>query len=220
MNDDIIETELDQALDLNVDLSWVDNTVLDYVAKADIQSATNMVLEIKRTQQVAGMSTALILYYLDKYWERFEIDMSCKDYIYEKTGYHLHTIDRYCKIGKLLREEAPEHLRSALENKTLNQLAPIANAVAQGYEIVDETWKELADAEDAQIVREIIRDDVREAAPRSNSIRLWVDRSGSIWAYSNNERSFIGSLEVDNDDPVVQKAIERIIKNSGMLKDE
>ena len=55
---------------------------------------------------------------------------------------------------------------------------------------------------------------------RSNSLRIWLDDHGSLFAYGGDdeERKFIGSLEVDDDDPVVQKAINRIINSTNILQ--
>lgn len=218
---DIIETALDQPSELDVDLSWVDHQILGFIKNDALEAATNMVLEMKRTAQIAGLSLAITLYHFEQNWARFERDDTFEDYMMARTGYHSHTISRYLKVGKLLREGAPEEFRKELTSKTMNQLMPIANAVAQGYEIDTEIWKDLVQAQDSVIVRDIIRDDVREAAPRSTALSLWLDRQGTIWAFvgKTKERKFVGSLEVNNDDPDIQKAIERIIKNSGMLKD-
>lgn len=221
MNNIIIETPLDQPTVLNIDLSWVDTQITTWIKETNLDKAVEMVLEMKRAAQLSGMSLAIALYYLEKYWERFETDTNFFDEMMTRTGFHRNTITTYTKVGRLLREEAPEDVREQLSNLRINQLVPIANAVAQGYEIETETWKELVDTEDETAVREIIRDDVREAAPRESALRLWVSRDGTIWAYKGkkSERKYVGSLEVDSDDEVTQKAVERIIKNSGMLRD-
>ena len=41
---------------------------------------------------------------------------------------------------------------------------------------------------------------------------------GSLWAIMEEERVFIGSLEVEDDNSIVQKAIERLTKNSGVVR--
>lgn len=221
INDIIIETPLDQPSTLSIDLSWVDEKVLGYIKDSDLDAATNMVLDMKRAAQLSGMSLAISLYYLEKYWERFETDTNFFDELMVRTGFHRNTITTYTKVGKLLREEAPEGVREQLSNLRVNQLIPIANAVAQGYEIGNETWQELVATEDEAAVREIIRDDVKESDPRESSLRLWVTRDGTIFAYKGkkSQQKYVGSLEVESDDPDVQKAVERIIKNAGMLRD-
>ncbi len=76
----------------------------------------------------------------------------------------------------------------------------------------------MADAPDLNTITKIVREDVRGEEIKKGSISLSIDRDGSIYVFSHNQRVFIGSLEIKNEDEMVQKALNRIIKNSGILQ--
>ena len=93
---------------------------------------------------------------------------------------------------------------------------PIANTIAQGYELEEHDWQELAEAPDYSSVQIRCRD-IKGQPPRKNSLQLFLNPAGEIWAYQQEQRYLIGYLEIESDKETVKKAIERITKASGIM---
>jgi hypothetical protein len=129
-------------------------------------------------------------------------------------------VDRYIKVYQMLKI-APAEIVPQLQKMNVKALIPIGNAIAQGHELDEDEWNEVANASNYDEVANIIRG-VKDAPPRKSGLRLWVNRQGEVYAFvtlenGHEERRFICVLPVDDEDPIVEKAIERIRKNSGIM---
>lgn len=225
INDDdlmIIDTSLDQSVE--VDAEWAIRKVRDTVAQAlenkDVTIIERLCIQLMQVNKISGRALVELLYLWEKSWVLFGINENFVDYAYVRVGKHRHTVERYIKVARLLNEGAiPEDYQQEINNKNLNELIPIANAVNQGYEIDNSAWKRLAHATDAAEIREIVNKDVKNFEGRSNNTTLHMSREGYIYAYKpDQERRHVGYLELDNPDPIVQACIERIVSHSGIVK--
>lgn len=221
-NDDLMLLKgLDQSL--QVDGDWVmekiDEILKQSFEKKDVYIALNVCRQLVAVGQVSGLGLARALYYIKKNWEVYNIEESPDEIIFDYIGKHKHTVERYINIWALFDKDTipPEH-RETFQTGNIGLMIPIANAVAQGYEIEPETWDKLAEAPDQSTVAKIVREDVRHAEPKKGSLQLYLDTEGSIWAFYNNERFFVGNLVIESEEESVQKAIERIIRLSGILE--
>jgi hypothetical protein len=215
-----ITTALDQSLSIeNIDiLEEVEYEIYAAVRKGDADLAfgfcKRMIGEMKRS----GIALAKALWMINKNWLSFHVGDEFEPTAQDYTGLHPHTIERYVKVWEMLANYVPTEFKNEIQHKNIRSLIPIANAVAQGYEIDTEVWEKLVQAPDYSEISKIVREDVKDESPRKNNLTLKVDNNGSIWAYNNNNVLFIGSLEVRDTNEIVKKAIERIINNSGMLR--
>lgn len=219
MGDDdlMIFTGLDQSIPANLSLLDVfDKAIDNAIENKDLDAAMIVGVKLIKAARLSGLGLARVLFKLYENWECFNSGDDFIDTVSSYLGLHPHTIDRYVKIQMLLNV-AP--IREQLEQKSINELRPIANAVAQGYEIKEEQWKKLADAPDAATVAQIVRDEIKGTEPRKSSLQLHLDREGTIWAFVDQERFFVGSLEVSAQEPEIKQAIQRIKTSAGMLEE-
>lgn len=173
-----------------------------------------MIGQMKRS----GIALAKALWMIKTDWDKLSIGDDFFPTAQHYLGLHPHTIERYVKVWDMLDKYVPESIRAKIQQKNIKILIPIANAIAQGFEIEDSTWKKLVAAPDYSEVSKIVREEIKDESPRKNNLTLQVDGLGSVWAYNSGEKYYVGSLEVGDERDIVIKAIERIISNSGILK--
>ena len=220
MSDMIPFDNLDQSLpvDATTELKIVDEIFETSIKENDPEIMFTYLVGIQQQFQVKGLALCKSLHLMNKYWEAFEIGDNFLDTAVQYLGIHRHTIERYVKVWDMF-SVAPKLLVPELQQKGISSLIPIANAVAQGYNIDDSVWDRLADAPDRNSVSKIINEEVKDMeGTRSNRLTILLDRKGSLWAIMDEERVFIGSLEIEDDNSIVQKAIERLTKNSGVVR--
>ena len=220
MSDMIPFDNLDQSLpvDATTELKIVDEIFETSIKENDPEIMFTYLVGIQQQFQIKGLALCKSLHLMNKYWEAFEIGDNFLDTAVQYLGIHRHTIERYVKVWDMF-SVAPKLLVPELQQKGISSLIPIANAIAQGYEIDDSVWDRLADAPDRNSVSKIINEEVKDMeGTRSNRLTILLDRKGSLWAIMDEERVFIGSLEIEDDNAIVQKAIERLTKNSGVVR--
>jgi hypothetical protein len=197
----------------------VDEIIKRSIKEKNVYIALNACKELYGVGKVAGLALAKAIYYVNNNWDRYKVDGKFDEIVYDYIGVHKHTIERYVKVwGIFDKALVPGEFLEDIQQKNVANIIPIANALYQGYDISGEAWEKLIDAPNDQAVRKVIRDDVKNVKSRSNALQLYIDDKGTIWAFHNEKRTFVGSLEVDSDDETVQKAVERIIKNTGMMR--
>ena len=224
MNDDLIlfGSGLDQSLPTEKDFSWlkdeVDNRLSNAIQSGDLDAAGDLVEGLVKVTKASGKELAKVLYTLNTNWNVFNTDETFLEWAYLRSGLHRHTIERYVKVEELFSgESVPEDIKPFLAEKNLAELFPIANMVDQGYEPDSDQWKDIILQPDESSIRNKVRE-IKEQEPRKTALILKIDDMGSIWAIKEGVRKFIGSLELSDEDEVVQKAIKRIIANSGILR--
>lgn len=219
MNDLIPFDSLDQSLQVDVsdEVDWVNTLFSDAMEKRDPEIMFNYMVKINQQFQIQGIALARACYLMNKYWNSFEVGDNFLDTASDYLGLHRHTIERYIKVWEML-ETAPKEISQELKQKNIQALIPAANALARGYEIEKETWDKIVDAPNYASISKIINEEVTHSEGRSNRLTILLDRSGSLWAISGEERIFIGSLEVEDEREIVKKAIERLTKNAGVMR--
>ena len=220
MKDELMITDgLDQSLPVNTseELQYVEEIFNQALKESDPNIMFGYMADIQKGFQIKGMALCKSCYLMNEYWEAFEVGDNFLDTASEYLGIHRHTVERYIKIWEIFLV-APKHVIPDLQQKGLNTLVPVANALAQGYEIEDKTWERIVDAPDNPSTQRIINEEVKDTAGRSSKLNIMLDRNGSLWAITKDERYFIGSLEVDDERDIVKKAIERLVKNAGVLR--
>ncbi len=198
----------------------VDAVIAESVMEKSPDKAIRLCKFLIGATQLSGLALAKILYELRKNWWKFEIDEDFTDYIYKEIGKHRHTVERYLAIADMLGNYVPKDVKPQLEKMPVGSLAPIANAIKQGYRLEPKDWQEVTQATSPNEVREIIRE-IKGQKGKKSLITLILDRHGSIWVYNfNEERFFVGSLDIREaeDNEYVAKAIERIVGNAGILR--
>ena len=220
MNDLILYTQLDQIR--NTEHHEIIESIIsemeNAVASHNIELATGLLDSLVKVIKVAGLALAKILLIFDDNWPSFEIDDDPYDYLSSIVGLSKENTERYVRVARMLRDEVTPEIAEQLEQKPIGTLIPVANAIHQGYEVEDAQWSQIIEAPDQKTISTFVREQIKQVEPRKSHLGLWMDRDGSLWAFKEERRVFIGSLEIAiTDDELIQQAIARIVKNSGIL---
>lgn len=221
MSELFINGSRDQALptDETEILTRVERVIQDSIDKQNAFIALNACRDLIAIQKLSGYALAKFLYMIKNNWTVYNLEESFEDTAYEYLGLHAYTIDRYLSVWSL-REGGvvPEHLVESLFQRNIKDVIPIAKTIEQGFNINEDRWEELTTAADFTEVSKIIREDIKGMPPKRGSIQIEMDEVGTLWAWKDGDRYFIGSLELDDDDEVVQYAIKRLTSNAGVIK--
>ncbi len=219
-NDELmLLSNLDQSLatDNNWVLERVEQIIQEAIQEKDAHKALNLCKTLREISQLSGLGLAKALYLIFINWDNFGIEDNFEAVAYEYLGLHKITVTNYVRIWSMFEDKiVPEDVAEALMQHNIKDLVPIANTIAQGYEIEEHDWEELAEAPDYSTVQIITRD-IKGQPPRKNSLQLFLNPAGEIWAYQQEQRYLIGYLEIDSNKETVQKAIERIKKAAGIM---
>ena len=200
------------------DSFWMDRVeeVLEKAFKdQDVEYAMNACSNLILIAKISGKALARMLYTLKSHWDVFEVEETFEDYAYPKLGLDRQTITRYIKIEEMLNG-LPEEAHNFAQ-RPIQQLIPVANALAQGYEFSVDDYKEFAEMPTYKDIQAAVNE-ITGKEPRKSGITIFLDRDGSLWATSKDERKFIGSLETEDDSSLVQKAITRILDRAGVMR--
>lgn len=217
----LIISGFDQDLPSGIDENGLLQKVQEEINKAadnhDVMRATQICAYFQTATKLSGKSLAHALFTFNQRWDDFGIGEDFIDYIEAQIGIVRHTVERYIRVAELL-PQVPEKYRDQIERKGIQQLIPIANAVAQGYTLEDENWRSITEATSYYEVQQIINVDVKNVDPRESSLNIRMHRDGSIVVYKGEQGPFfVGSLEIGDSNELVRAAIERMTKNAGVI---
>ena len=221
-NDDIMLVgSLDQPIvtDNGWILERIDVIIQESVQKHDAIIALNVCKQLVEISKTSGLALAKALYLIKINWDEYDVGDEFTNTVLDYTGLHQHTIDRYVSVWAMFaNHNVPKDLLEEVIQRNIKDLIPVAKAIEQGYEIEQKDWEAIAEAHDLTGVAKVLREDVKNKPPRKGSLQLYMDRGGTIWAFQNEERFFVGTLVVADKQDAVQKAINRIINGSGIIK--
>lgn len=226
MDDLVVTGGLDQSLPLpteetKVVLDGVDNIITRSLEEGSPEVAFDTGRTFIKAAKLSGIALAKLAFELEKHWPEYQIDVPFSDVAMQHWGLQKVTITRYVRAWAMFaNQDVPAELASSLLERPMKDLVAISTASASGYDIKPEQWQELADAPDNTTVLETLRE-VKGVPPRSNSMVIRMSRDGSLKAYSDNQSYFIGYLETEaaKDEPMIEKAINRIVNGAGILQE-
>jgi hypothetical protein len=196
----------------------VNQRIDEAIQDGNLDKATDLVRSLVEIAKVSGRELTRVLYKFKENWSVFGVDETFEEWADRESGLHHHTVERYIRIQSMLTNATiPSEIRSELSDRNLAELFPVANMVEQGFEPTEDEWRDILIQPDETSIRTKVRE-IKGQEPRANALSLSIDDSGSLWVTKDNVRKFVGSLEVTDDSPIVEQAIERITRNSGILK--
>jgi len=221
-NDELlIISPLDQSLEVEDEdgvLDKIRQIITDSIEEKDAQKALHVCYQIVKILKLGGLALAESLYMISSHWEELNVNDAFEDVVSAKTGLHKFTVQRYVSVWSMYaQDKIPEEYREQVRQMNIKSQIPIAQALDAGYEIDDEEWEELVDAGDFSGVNAKMRD-IKGKEPRSHALILMMDRDGGIKAIKKDEQRYVGWLNVDDKDEVVQQAISRLVKGGGVLE--
>ena len=206
------------------DDKWVFNRI-DEILQESVDKHTGLIAlnagrQLREISRVSGLGLAKLIYGMQKNWAEYnDVNDDFEDTVTSYIDIHRDNVLRYANVWALFDQEiVPEELKEEMQTKNIMDLIPVGLAIQQGYEIEQGEWEKIADASNLREVAKVLREDVKHKPPRKSSIQLYMNRDGTLWAFQDEERYFIGSLEINDDQYTVQKAIARILNNSGIIR--
>ena len=130
------------------------------------------------------------------------------------------TVNRYIEAWQATLE-VPVYVADAMKTQPIKNAIAIGKAIAQGYAPEQTHLQQIVDADKFSDISKVVRD-MTGRAPRKNSLTLYIDKdTGDIFAYdADGGRHSVGFLSVQDaeENSVVDKAIKRIVRSSGMIE--
>ena len=221
MNDEIILLNgLDQTLPIEDDwiLDKVDEIIRESLEKKDAYLALNSCRALKQIAQLSGIALAKFFYLMKENWDKYEIGDEFDDVAFDYVGVHKSTVDKYVRVWKMHNQHLiPSEVSEQIRKRNIKDQIPIAIAVDQGYDIGEDDWKDLADAPDFNSVSAKVRE-IKGKEPSKSALLLFISSDGTLTAQQEGETEFVGYLNTDDAGLIAEKAIQRILKSSGVME--
>jgi len=216
-----IITSLDQSIETNGSedeiLQRVEQLVQQAIKDKDVEAALNIPRQIILVQKISGLALAKAIYMIKQSWDVFEMDEPFEDVAFAYFGKHKSTISRYEKIWRMLEgSNVPDKYKEDVKQIGIQSQIPIANHLDAGYEIEDDDWKELIGEPDFHSVSAKLRE-LKGKEPRPQALSIWMERDGTLKCSKGGGIYYLGWLDIDEKNEIVQQAIERIRKHTGVL---
>jgi len=220
MTDELMLGGLDQ--NLPTEDGWlmrkVDEIVEESIEKKDVYIALNSCRQLIQISQLSGKALAKFFYLIRENWEIYEIGDDFFDVIHDYLGRHPATVQKYIRVWEMHEYNLiPEKFAEDIRERNIKDQVPIANALAQGYEIENDEWQKLVDAPDFTSVSAEIRE-IKGKEPRKSALLTFMGRDGTLSATQEGLTEFVGYLNIDDAGEIAKKAIERIIRSAGIME--
>lgn len=198
-------------------LSAIDGVIDDLNSTGDLGKATHVLTVLEKIEDVSSHAKAKLLYGMNLWWIENKPDEVFKDYIEshsEKTK--AVTVDRYITAQSYIESgDIPDDVAQL----PMRNLVPIAKTLSHGHKISRTQYDNIIKANNSREIEDILRS-IKNKEPRKSSLQIEWSRDGSLYAWKDNKRTFLGWLDKEayagND--VAQKAINRILDNTGIIR--
>jgi hypothetical protein len=226
METDVVNNEIMAGLDAVLPmeraqkdiLEKIDSIIQKSVEDGDPDIAGNALKSLLGVSRIAGLALAKFLYTFKFQWKNFNRTETFEAYVDDFVGRKPVTLKRYIRVWEMfVSGDIPREYSEKLKLHPIRSLVPMAALHAQGYDIPSEKWMKLSNAPDVATVNKICRE-IKGLPPKKNSLQIEMDTDGSIYAWSNNKRYYVGYFKVDDENEIVQKAIARLISDKVMEK--
>jgi len=228
---EIIETSTDIEFFVNdnsytsADVMQGIDTVLDEIEKTgDFDLGSNALRSLSAVNRVSGWASAKLCWGMMIIWKNDggDPDRFYTDCLQDTTPLSELTVERYIKawegrryILSLMDDAQASETSAAIDSLPIKNGVALGNAVAQGYELTKEQAEKIVTVYDNSSFLKVIRD-VKGKQERKNTLTLYLELDGSIVAWMNNKREFVGYLVVKSRKDIVKKAVERIKYKAGL----
>jgi hypothetical protein len=199
-------------------LTQTESIVKEVVESRDFDKGFDFINELHEQGKTFARAIGVVLEGMEGAWKPSEHDgESFYAAALRKTGLSPITVKRHVKIQKALASGVipPEYQEQIESNHGEKELIRIANLIEGGFEVDDEGWRDLAEAAGEKEVGRIARK-IQGVEPRSNWLSISIDVNGRLFVHTSTTHREIGRLFVDDEDPAVQKAINRITGCAGI----
>ena len=203
-------------------LDKVDQVINSAVEVEDDTQIISLSKVIQRTGQACALAMAKLLYKWQAAASKFDVEREdWYDYVSSEIGLSTQTIRKYTMVWQWVFEndDVPNNLKPRLMALPMQTLILVAPAASEA-QLKRQNWEEIANAPDRSTVHEVIRKIRGQVSSSKNAMVITLKKDGSLWARKMDEYIPFGVLNLENQDPVVVQAIERIIRTAGIVRQE
>ncbi len=194
------------------------DTVIELIKEnGDFSVGADALRSMLALNKISGITLARMTYELKKVWTEFsQLEDDFYSYMSEFSGVKQLTLQRYHDAWVGI-ECAPVEVRPKLLAHPMKNLYALGSKIEQGYEPEEDEWVELANTRNNSEFSAVLRG-MANVKPRKNSLTIYLEEDGSLIAWNNKGKYNVGYLMIDNKDEAVVKAIERIVRSTGIVK--
>jgi len=196
----------------------VDDVIVELRKTNSMNKITKAFNAFDEIDKVSGLAKAKLLWNWELWYK--ETGQAEKrndefvDMVESETGFTKTPNRRYRMVWKHIENnDIPKEIQS----RRMDDLIKIATVLSHGFEISKEQWKELERAATPSDIAETLRK-VTGKQPKKSGIWGVLSSDGSLWAWQNNKKHYVGFLEVNSEDEVVKRFIQRIVDNTGITE--
>jgi len=196
----------------------VDDVIVQLRQSNSMSQITKAFNAFDEIDKVSGLAKAKLLWNWELWYketgqetkrnDRFE------DMVESETGFTKTPTKRYIRVWEHIENN---DIPKEIQTRRMDDLIKIATVLSHGFEISKEQWKELEHAATPSDVAETLRKVTGKEAKKSG-IRGELGRDGGLWAWQNNKKHYVGFLEVNSEDEIVKKFIQRIVDSTGIME--
>lgn len=196
-------------------LDGVDGVLETIKSTGDFEIGVNFVRSASAASRAVGLSMAKLLHGMLQMWDR---ESSFYEYMQEFTSLSMLTIGRYINAWEGL-QQVPLQLQEVYTTRPMKDLIALGSALSQGYTPTEEEWNKLSNTPNNPAFAKVLREDVKGAEPRSNSLTIYLEKSGDLVVWDAAGKHQLGYLNISecDTDASIKKAVERIVKSAGIL---
>ena len=193
----------------------VDIIIQDALEKDDPSLVFHQIRNLEEKKELIEAAKSKFFYTLNEVWDQFSISKleSLHTQAYDGLGYHSHTVDRYITLW-----EWQGVLPKTIQDRPVREQFVVTKMLSQGFEPSEEQWEDLERTNTKAEVDAVVRE-IKQQKPKRGSLQGYVSEDGTLYGWMNNRRADVGYLDLNNDDPIVQKLIKRIIDSAGVLRE-
>lgn len=201
-------------------LERVDLVMQKAVESGNPEIAFKSMKSLLGVTQVGGLAFAKFVYVMGYQWEKFNQRDTFESQAVTQFGRGKKAIKDNFKVWEMLVSgDIPREYCDKFKLFPIRCLIPIASLWKQGWEVEPHQWMRLSQAPDPSTIGKIIRE-IKKVEPKKGSLQITMEEDGSLIAWKNDQRYFVGHLNVQDDDEVIQQAIERIMGDGRIMTKE
>lgn len=197
-------------------LSGVDTLLNQVRETGEFEPVADAIRSMSAIAQVTGWAAAKALHGASKIWAEQGHDPDrFSTYFRDNTHLSSLVIERYIRAWEAVTQ-LPQISEQLIAQPIKNGIA-LGALVEQGYEPTDKQIEKLSDASSNQEFLNIVRE-IKGKPAKKNSLTIFLESDGSLQAWQGGKHAFVGDLDITSDDSMVQKAVNRIVENSGIMR--
>lgn len=192
----------------------IDGVVQELNQTGDIRKATQVVSILDRIDNVTGKVKAKLLHGMNRWYLLNKPQDDFGDYIESTTPTKRITVERYVNVWEQIEQE---RIPKKIQARPMRDLIPVANMLAQGFEPSKSEWNTIDLASNSSELLDAIRE-IKGKKPRKSGMTIQMERDGSLYAYKDSKRVYVGFLDLKEQDELLLKAIERILDGAQIIR--